>query len=943
MLAALIFCLGLGLASSFASQGTLDLAELQSVQYSVEILDTPVEDTKEDTKDQSVSPTMTMVNKDGQKYRCSLPQMPETDSDAENKNEERDTDIAKLLGPLEDGPCLYKTKDWWTYEICYNRAVKQYHMENEKPIGAVMVLGVHSPGMDSWGQSNKTYQPQWYTNGSKCDLTGRSRQTELRFVCNEAATQELVGDIFEPQSCEYTIVIHTSKLCSVPWLKPVADPTPLPIVCNPMLSHTQMEKYKLYQERKKVADGLAEKERQAKKGVDLASQMGAKQVGLGKPGGENTLAGLLNSMGDNVADTLVTEINSLLDKAMAGDGGIKVVDLRGKDKEKETKEVANDGDKKEPISKQEESSSSDGKWDLIHHKHQPASDPELQELITERNSIWRKIHEAKKAVKKYTSQLHDTDTFLKNEKTDTFESKEIIEKLELQKQRIENALVRARETVADLEVNAKDFSHKIVSMQNKMMQSEGKHWNRKLSILEDMMKKGSIDFKIILKEMAKDFKKHTNERLIRINDYFKVAKKFADQSDMNEERIEKLRQFMQFADGELFNIKEEEDIESMNQEIFDNELKKLSNQNIETAAKFRDVVKEDVREKFSEILKEVSEDLELPEGDVDKDEAMAAMTKTLDQLMNKLAGAGDKIHKVQKHVANLKQVSEDKEATDEMVNLKRDNKKSVKKELREDRADIMPDDDDDEEDDDMDIKFKDTMKQLEEAEAEVESLEKEFINLSNSPQLKEDTDNEVPTETAKTDLENVKVSLTNLSPGGEPLDDEQTNKIVKKLEGTIRDKLTKLGLDTGGRPIEVKLITTQIPEGLEEGMGGEGEDVQVQGMFFNMMTGNIQGYEDINSQRKVENNYKFSWNENMVEDIENKIDGFDGLERDTAEVNENDIEQEEVVLIDDPSPLDIYEGGDERRRPSSFTTEISENEGYKQTTEEEEDQERDEL
>ena len=110
---------------------------------------------------------MTMVNKDGQKYRCSLPQIQATESAADNKNEEKDTDIAKLLGPLEEGPCMYKTKDWWTYEICYNSAVKQYHMENEKPIGAVMVLGVHSPGLDSWGQSNRTYQPQWYTNGSK--------------------------------------------------------------------------------------------------------------------------------------------------------------------------------------------------------------------------------------------------------------------------------------------------------------------------------------------------------------------------------------------------------------------------------------------------------------------------------------------------------------------------------------------------------------------------------------------------------------------------------------------------------------------------------------------------------------------------------------------------------------------------------------------------------
>ena len=52
MLAALLFYLCISDAYSFTSHGTLDLAELHSVQYSVEILDTPVEDTTEDTKDQ---------------------------------------------------------------------------------------------------------------------------------------------------------------------------------------------------------------------------------------------------------------------------------------------------------------------------------------------------------------------------------------------------------------------------------------------------------------------------------------------------------------------------------------------------------------------------------------------------------------------------------------------------------------------------------------------------------------------------------------------------------------------------------------------------------------------------------------------------------------------------------------------------------------------------
>ena len=55
--------------------------------------------------------------------------------------------------------------------------------------------------------------------------------------------------------------------------------------------------------------------------------------------------------------------------------------------------------------------------------------------------------------------------------------------------------------------------------------------------------------------------------------------------------------------------------------------------------------------------------------------------------MNKLSGAGEKLEKVQKTVDNLKKISADKEATDEMLSLKRDNKKSVKKDLRQKEED----------------------------------------------------------------------------------------------------------------------------------------------------------------------------------------------------------------------------------------------------------------
>ena len=73
-------------------------------------------------KDLSTSdPTLTMVNTDGQKYRCSLPQAPDSGIADEKTSEDLETDIAKLLSPLETAPCIFLTKDWWTYEVCYKR------------------------------------------------------------------------------------------------------------------------------------------------------------------------------------------------------------------------------------------------------------------------------------------------------------------------------------------------------------------------------------------------------------------------------------------------------------------------------------------------------------------------------------------------------------------------------------------------------------------------------------------------------------------------------------------------------------------------------------------------------------------------------------------------------------------------------------------------------
>lgn len=368
--------------------------------------------------------------------------------------------------------------------------------------------------------------------------------------------------------------------------------------------------------------------------------------------------------------------------------------------------------------------------------------------------------------------------------------------------------------------------------------------------------------------------------------------------------------------------------------VFDKEVDALSDSGKKKVSKFRDIVKDDVREQFSDILKEVSEDLELPDGDVDKDEAMKAMGETLDQLIGKLSGAEDKIDKVQKHVMDLKKLSADQEETDNMVSLKRDGKKSVKKELHIDengyargdipgihtRSDVPVRKDVDEvdelgeaEEDELDSEILETKQKLEDAEKEVEQLEKEVKELTET--TKPLIPNKSPQiETKDLELDNVKVSVTKLSAGGvEGMDEEQTDKFVKRLEGTIKDKLSQLGLDTGNRPIEVKLITTNMPEGFVE--GGEGgdqqNDRQMQGMFFNMMTGNVQGYEDINSQRKAESSYKFSWDDRLVGEMEQEIEGLGEEGEKEPEVvhlmSENEDNVDEIIVVENEGNIYIEE------------------------------------
>jgi len=917
MLRALVFLFPCTLAAY--AGGALDIGELQNVQYGIEILSVPVsEDALGSTQDEAAGKedeaeviTASMINKDGQRYTCSLPSPKKDDpEDGDSPEKPEETDVQNLLLPLKAGPCIYKTKEWWTYEICYGRQIKQYHVENDKPVGELLVLGVHSPGHDTWGPSNRTYQPMTYTNGSRCDLTGNARQTELRFVCNEAATQEFIGDIFEPQSCEYTIVVHTARLCSVPWLRPVQEQEPLQIKCNPVLSSKQLEKYQLFLEKKALA---AKKNAQKKRAEAEAALISSKSSGLTEASALNGLLGPGGEGVNGVAGKIFAELGTMLESALTPDntGGIgqnkfKVIDLRDLTKDQKDPSVGKPENKAEEIEEPEKlvaediSTTTDAKWNLINSVHKPILDEEYARLVESRNDIWRKIHESKKLVKKYSSQLHDTETFLENEAGDAFRNADTMARLGRQKKTLEKALMQAEAKVQLYEIIAKDVNTQITSRKGHLQSLEQQLWRGRLEVLLEKMKLGHTEFKVQLRDMAEDFMKITGERLLKIDQYFKLAKSLLSYNG-NYEGMEELAEYMKHSDDILMKIAEE-DAEMLD---FDKEVGELDHKKRVKVTKFKDLLKDDVRNEFGNILKEVSEELEIPDGDVDQNDALKAMGETLDQLMGKLTGTEVKIDKVQQKVKNIKEITQDENEINKILDLKRDGKKSVKKELRVDeegnaRGDI-PGIHDDEEDADseavktfsaaseneLDRLIAEQKYVLDKAEKELDNLEKQMEEMD------------------KKDVESLKVSVTKVTNLGKTneMSEEDANNIMKKLEGTIKEKLSQLGLsNVGDKPIEIKLITHTMPEG---GMDGDMQDPQAQGLFFNILTGNIQGYDDINSQKRAESNYKFAWDEDQLLDIDEKLGEHEDMSSGSEVIDTTATENPFIIESGKSGELDI--------------------------------------
>ncbi|XP_049893124.1 protein OS-9 isoform X2 [Epinephelus moara] len=227
----------------------LNLEELNEMKYGIQILPDPV------MLGQAKAEEVMMVSsKYKQLYECRLPaqavrfhQDPASEPDSQGYT---GPDIPDLLSPMHTNQCLVKTKDWWTYEFCHGQHIRQYHMEDTEIKGDILFLGYYESEFD-WSNETakaskqhrlKRYHSQTYVNGSKCDLNGNPRETEVRFVCEEGSG-DYIARVDEPQSCRYVLTVHTSRTCQHPFLRPPSTAKPQGIVCQPALSAQQYMDY----------------------------------------------------------------------------------------------------------------------------------------------------------------------------------------------------------------------------------------------------------------------------------------------------------------------------------------------------------------------------------------------------------------------------------------------------------------------------------------------------------------------------------------------------------------------------------------------------------------------------------------------------------------------------------------------------------------------------
>lgn len=182
--------------------------------------------------------------RNNERYKCVVPDIEDHlnfDTSAKNASsvEEAKSPITIIEPLLKSNYCSYKFELFWVYELCHGKFLRQYHEENSKfktKITQEYYLGILEPEqlaahvedyekqrleLTRTGASLPTILVNGHhkpfiqfnmTDGTRCDLTKKSRAAKIIYVCNEEPKHELYS-IKEISTCEYEAIVLSPLLC----------------------------------------------------------------------------------------------------------------------------------------------------------------------------------------------------------------------------------------------------------------------------------------------------------------------------------------------------------------------------------------------------------------------------------------------------------------------------------------------------------------------------------------------------------------------------------------------------------------------------------------------------------------------------------------------------------------------------------------------------------
>ncbi|XP_011162109.1 endoplasmic reticulum lectin 1 isoform X2 [Solenopsis invicta] len=137
-------------------------------------------------------------------------------------------EVSPVQNFLSGKNCLHGGNGWWKYEFCYGRSVVQYHIERDGTKTIVNLGRFDKQKHLEWIAAHPHKKPKplelrkhlshFYSDGSSCDKTGTSRQTEVKLKCveNHTASPSSVSlFLLEPKMCEYVLGVESPLICDI--------------------------------------------------------------------------------------------------------------------------------------------------------------------------------------------------------------------------------------------------------------------------------------------------------------------------------------------------------------------------------------------------------------------------------------------------------------------------------------------------------------------------------------------------------------------------------------------------------------------------------------------------------------------------------------------------------------------------------------------------------